>query len=564
MTQALQQDIEYVDVRSSPDRHEPTNFYEKWLDQSSAKHAIPELIAYGYSLVVSDDFRLNNLLSLPGVTIHPQEPGLERVLNVQFIPTAARIEGRVTGSLVDNTIVGSYKLTWNNSDFIVHITHFQNGFSMKTVHFILYDGPEQPARDFVLAACLYTEQIHDEIWVFNRGFWNKDKTLWLGIKDSSWDDVVMKEESKMALQKDVYGFFKSEMTYKKLSIPWKRGLIMYGPPGKLSNQVIMKTCMERGFIPLYVKSFQSPQGEEVSMENVFRKTRQLAPCVLDGLEGNDGLLVIGSTNHFDRLDPGLSNRPSRFDRKYLFDDPNYEERVLYAKKLQALTQGFSFAYLKEAFMSTLVRITNADDDERVEFSVMLKSQIMTLRKELGEQTLTAFGSHPCITQPEKELDGRVSHEKQRSTTSQEDTSSQRSRGPTQPSLKPMYVSPPGTWEEPFLSPMAQAVRKRPTDGSKSRAIERISGPGSTVHSSTPFLQGCVLHAPPSAYPQVMPGSLPSMRPPAVAHRRRSSSISGVDSSRRNPFSLDNAPLIEIDGVLGEPSSSVSTDRNVWI
>ena len=37
--------------------------------------------------------------------------------------------------------------------------------------------------------------------------------------------------------------------------------------------------------------------------------------VLLGFEGNDGLLVIGSTNHFDRLDPGLSGRPSRFDRK---------------------------------------------------------------------------------------------------------------------------------------------------------------------------------------------------------------------------------------------------------
>ena len=36
---------------------------------------------------------------------------------------------------------------------------------------------------------------------------------------------------------------------------------------------------------------------------------------LDGLEGNQGLLVIATTNHFDRLDPGLSNRPSRFDRK---------------------------------------------------------------------------------------------------------------------------------------------------------------------------------------------------------------------------------------------------------
>lgn len=77
-------------------------------------------------------------------------------------------------------------------------------------------------------------------------------------------------------------------------------------------------------------------GDEGSMAEVFGKARQLAPCVviledldslindsnrsfflnqLDGLEGNDGLLVIGTTNHFERLDPGLSTRPSRFDRK---------------------------------------------------------------------------------------------------------------------------------------------------------------------------------------------------------------------------------------------------------
>ena len=76
-------------------------------------------------------------------------------------------------------------------------------------------------------------------------------------------------------------------------------------------------------------------GEEGSMQVVFAKARLLAPCViiledldslindqnrsvflnqLDGSAGNDGLLLIGTTNHFDRLDPGLSTRPSRFDR----------------------------------------------------------------------------------------------------------------------------------------------------------------------------------------------------------------------------------------------------------
>ena len=77
-------------------------------------------------------------------------------------------------------------------------------------------------------------------------------------------------------------------------------------------------------------------GDEGGIAAVFEKARQLSPCVIvledldsliddqnrsfflnqvDGLEGNDGLLMIGTTNHFDRLDPGLSTRPSRFDRK---------------------------------------------------------------------------------------------------------------------------------------------------------------------------------------------------------------------------------------------------------
>jgi len=72
------------------------------------------------------------------------------------------------------------------------------------------------------------------------------------------------------------------------------------------------------------------------MASVFEKARECSPSVLiledldslindrnrsfflnqvDGIEGNDGLLLIGTTNHFDRLDPGLSTRPSRFDRK---------------------------------------------------------------------------------------------------------------------------------------------------------------------------------------------------------------------------------------------------------
>ncbi|KAH7931208.1 P-loop containing nucleoside triphosphate hydrolase protein [Leucogyrophana mollusca] len=341
---------------------------------------------------MSEDPRLNPL-ALPGVQVEAFSAS-EVITNAVFASLPRRTGAKVPGALIDSVVFGAFNVTWGVCFFMLTSWHTQ--------HFILHDGPEQAARDLLLAAGLFQDALHDEIWVFNQGFWSKNKALFAEVQKSSWDDVVLKDEFKKGLQKDIYGFFKSEAVYKELSIPWKRGLIMYGPPGNgktISIKVIMKTCAEQGFNPLYVKSFQSIsglqfgitgyRGEEGAMQDVFEKARQIAPCVviledldslindrnrsfflnqLDGLEGNDGLLVIGSTNHFDKLDPALSERPSRFDRKYNFDDPDYDARELYAKYWQgklksntaiffpdslpaevaASTPGFSFAYLKEA------------------------------------------------------------------------------------------------------------------------------------------------------------------------------------------------------------------------
>lgn len=91
--------------------------------------------------------------------------------------------------------------------------------------------------------------------------------------------------------------------------------------------------------------------------------------------------MVGSTNHLDRLDPGISKRPSRFDRKYLFPNPSLAERVQYAKYWQGklsdnkdiefpdslcsaiatITDDFSFAYMQEAFVASLLAIAGDAD-----------------------------------------------------------------------------------------------------------------------------------------------------------------------------------------------------------
>ena len=96
--------------------------------------------------------------------------------------------------------------------------------------------------------------------------------------------------------------------------------------------------------------------------------------------------MVASTNHLDQLDPGLSSRPSRFDRKYLFPLPSEAERILYCdywrEKLMnrpsikfpkmlcpaiaGITQDFSFAYLKEAFVATLLAIAGNRSENSIE------------------------------------------------------------------------------------------------------------------------------------------------------------------------------------------------------
>ena len=155
---------------------------------------------------------------------------------------------------------------------------------------------------------------------------------------------------------------------------------------------------------LYVRTLTNVYGPEYAISAIFGKARQQMPCFLvfedldsivsdkvrsyflnevDGLLNNDGILMVGSTNHLERLDPGISKRPSRFDRKYLFPEPDMEQREQYCefwrqklsdneeiefpvklnKAIASITKGFSFAYMQEAFVAALLEIAKAGEDE---------------------------------------------------------------------------------------------------------------------------------------------------------------------------------------------------------
>jgi transitional endoplasmic reticulum ATPase len=253
--------------------------------------------------------------------------------------------------------------------------------------------------------------------------------------------------------------FYSSGRYQKLTLLFlQRGLILFGPPGNgktISIKALMHSLSELKSPTvelLYVKTLVAFGGPERSIRSIFLKARAMAPCVLifedldslisdsvrsyflnevDGLESNHGIMMIGSTNHIERLDPGIAKRPSRFDRKYLFALPTRNERVQYCeywrKKLASnkkvdfpeelcgmiadITKDFSFAYLKEAFVASLLTIVarkekegggDQDGRDRAEKSLLWKEiqkQIKNLRDEMDNTANDVEKKKPIIAVP---------------------------------------------------------------------------------------------------------------------------------------------------------------------
>lgn len=310
--------------------------------------------------------------------------------------------------------------TWDGIQFEVITLHIKDQYRWEGRTYIV--GPSKAETErFFLAVCKACTTIEGEVLVFSDGCWQPSSALYESIQGASFDNLILEGNLKESVRADAHSFFAMKETYEQNQIPWKRGILLIGPPGNGKTHMIKALINSLGHPCLYVRSFKVEHGTDQSaITNVFSRARDQAPCVmvledldslvddrnrsfflneLDGFAANSGILVIASTNHPEKLDPALLERPSRFDRKYTFALPAYAERLAYiqmisttltetlrvsqevAEELARDTEGFSFAYLKELFVSSMMAwISNPEGRP---FDEALRSQVAPLSRQIA-------------------------------------------------------------------------------------------------------------------------------------------------------------------------------------
>lgn len=181
------------------------------------------------------------------------------------------------------------------------------------------------------------------------------------VPDVRWEDVGGLEHAKQELMEAVEWPLKYPDVFKAANIKPPRGILLFGPPGTGKTLLAKAVANESNANFISVKGpelLSKWVGEsEKHVREMFRKARQVAPCVLffdeidslaprrggigdshvtervvsqlltelDGMEELKDVVVIAATNRPDMIDPALL-RPGRIERHIYIPPPDKKAR----------------------------------------------------------------------------------------------------------------------------------------------------------------------------------------------------------------------------------------------
>lgn len=203
--------------------------------------------------------------------------------------------------------------------------------------------------------------------------------------------VYFDDSPNREVLEDIQNFWKNRSLFERFSFPYKRGILMYGPPGcgksSTLSQISDKIVEVGGYVIIFedvdefVTGMQILRGKhpDVPIVTVMEDLDSLLEDnnysrmlnLLDGAYSDiQNIVYLATTNNPENLHANIVNRPSRFDRRIEFGPPSANARKQYLQsiidsdkegpvefdidRVVEVSEGLSFAHLKELFISVVL------------------------------------------------------------------------------------------------------------------------------------------------------------------------------------------------------------------
>jgi len=219
----------------------------------------------------------------------------------------------------------------------------------------------------------------------------------------AWNPEIRKQ-----LKKDVLDFLLLMPILGERGLPNSRGVILSGAPGTGKTMYAKSLAAEAETTTILISAEMIHQRHDV--KSAFKLARRLAPSLviiedidtagtvsrkftdhpilgeylqaMDGMEPNNGVVVLATTNHTENIDPAISDRPGRFDRIIEVPLPDKSQRkeiiqnlmrnmptkIVSGKAIAVIaskSKGLSGAWIREVIQTAMIEAIS-DDREEIE------------------------------------------------------------------------------------------------------------------------------------------------------------------------------------------------------
>lgn len=293
-------------------------------------------------------------------------------------------------------------------------------------------GPSEAVADLARELSAWSLG-RSRVRVYGGGDWMRAEGEREAIPEVGFHELYLDESLERELRGAVDLVYESTLL-PELGLPRRRGLLLVGPPGNgkthfiraliahyRDTAVFYLTRSERGLLGHSLDCLMDDAMERlrrgdrclIVLEEIeaFMAPPDERSAFLNALDGALGavpeggaLLVVGTTNHPEQLDAAVLQRPSRFDRVFVFRPPDAALRRRYLRDRTELdettleeivrrTDGLSFAYLQEVVISARYAAAFEGGEPTVQHYREAAARLTAQRREGERLDATSMATH---------------------------------------------------------------------------------------------------------------------------------------------------------------------------